>query len=215
MTVRASDREAIAAWHDGEAARLIAEADQEPDPHASTTIALRANVHASSATAIRAGAAAQKLPAVETERPDWWDDAALAIAPQLLKLTAKGREALAAQNLEFFSLAELSLLFGIVASVEAARLIARTDNPATAREVLTYLFAESEWEEDVDSDCEGGVQRVYVNHHVRIRDSLLDELLDMAGIKQARYDESPLEPLTRANDEDQSALLTARKEGGG
>lgn len=73
----------------------------------------------------------------------------------------------------------------------------------TARDVLTFLYGEcTEWNEDVDSDCEDGVQRVYVNHTVRLRDGLLDELLDMAGIKRARYDESALEALKRATDED-------------
>ncbi len=74
----------------------------------------------------------------------------------------------------------------------------------TARDVLTYLFAESKWEEDVDGDADDeGRQIVYVNHDVRIKDSLLDELLDMAGIKKARYDETALERLSRANEEDQ------------
>lgn len=73
----------------------------------------------------------------------------------------------------------------------------------TARDVLTFLYAEcTEWKEDVDGDCEDGVMRTYVNHDIRIKDGLLDELLDMAGIKRARYDETALEALKRANDED-------------
>lgn len=72
----------------------------------------------------------------------------------------------------------------------------------TARDVLTFLYGEcTEWHEDVDGD-EG---RVFINHTVRIRNGLLDELLDMAGIKRARYDESALEALKRANEEDVAA----------
>lgn len=70
----------------------------------------------------------------------------------------------------------------------------------TAREVLTYLYSESKWEEDVDGDIGGPI----VNHNVRIRDSLLDELLDMADIPRGRYDETPLKRLVRANEEDQN-----------
>lgn len=70
----------------------------------------------------------------------------------------------------------------------------------TAREVLTYLYSESKWEEDVDGDIGGPI----VNHNVRIRDSLLDELLDMAEIPRGRYDETPLKRLVRANEEDQN-----------
>lgn len=84
----------------------------------------------------------------------------------------------------------------------------------TARDVLTYLYAESRWEEDVDGDVDDGVQRVYVNHDVRIKDGLLEELLDMAGIGKARYDETPLERLARANEEDCYAMLAARSSGG-
>lgn len=73
----------------------------------------------------------------------------------------------------------------------------------TARDVLTFLYGECiEWHEDVDGDCVDGVQKVYVNHTVRLRDGLLDELLDMAEIKRVRYDESALEALKRATDED-------------
>lgn len=72
----------------------------------------------------------------------------------------------------------------------------------TAREVLTYLYAESKWTEDVDGDCEDGVQRVYVNHDVRIRDGLLEELLDMAGIEKKHTYETPHERLARANEEE-------------
>lgn len=73
----------------------------------------------------------------------------------------------------------------------------------TAREVLGYLYAEAkEWKEDVDGDCDGGVQRVYVTHHVVIGNGLLDELLDMAGVKRARYDESALEAIKRISEDD-------------
>jgi hypothetical protein len=72
----------------------------------------------------------------------------------------------------------------------------------TARDVLTYLYAEStKWDEDVDGDMENGRTVVYVNHHVSIRDGLLEELLDMAGINR-NHGESCLEALARANEED-------------
>ena len=85
----------------------------------------------------------------------------------------------------------------------------------TARDVLTYLYSEAvEWKEDVDGDCEDGVQRVYVNHHVCIKDGLLEELLFMAGIEKASYDERPLETLQRASNEDDLAA-TASEEADG
>ena len=71
----------------------------------------------------------------------------------------------------------------------------------TAREVLTYLYAEAKWEEDVDGDIDNnGRTAMYVNHDIRISDHLLSELLDMAGITHIY--ESPLEALARANKED-------------
>lgn len=74
----------------------------------------------------------------------------------------------------------------------------------TARDVLTYMLSECKsWVEDVDGDADDeGRQIVYVNHDIRIRDSLLSELLDMAGIKPKRYDETAMERLRRALDED-------------
>lgn len=75
------------------------------------------------------------------------------------------------------------------------------------RDALLYLFAEAtEWKEDVDGDYVDGVQKVYVNHHIRIRDGLLEELLDIACIKK-RHGESCLQALDRANVEDANALL--------
>jgi hypothetical protein len=76
----------------------------------------------------------------------------------------------------------------------------------TAREVLGFLYAEAkEWKEDVDGDCVDGAQKVYVTHHVVIGNGLLDELLDMAGVKRARYDESALEALKRISEDDTPA----------
>lgn len=74
----------------------------------------------------------------------------------------------------------------------------------TARDVLTYMFSECKsWAEDVDGDADDeGRQIVYVNHDIRISDHLLSELLDMADIKPARYDETAMERLRRALDED-------------
>ena len=70
------------------------------------------------------------------------------------------------------------------------------------RDTLLYLYAEAtSWEEDVDGDAIDGQQRVYVNHDIRIRDSLLEEILDTAGIKRG-YDESCLKALDRANADD-------------
>lgn len=91
-------------------------------------------------------------------------------------------------------------------SLPTCKRTAKMPTEFTARDVLTFLYGEcTTWEEDVDGDCEDGVMRTYVNHTVRLRDGLLDELLDMAGIKRARYDESALEALKRANDEDMAA----------
>lgn len=76
------------------------------------------------------------------------------------------------------------------------------------RETLTYLYGEAkEWKEDVDGDCVDGVEKVYVTHHVVIGNGLLDELLDLAGIKRARYDESALQALDRASNEDSNPGL--------
>lgn len=80
----------------------------------------------------------------------------------------------------------------------------------TARDVLTYLYAESKWDEDVDGDIDGP----RVNHNIRIRDGLLEELLDMSGIPRGRYDETPLERLARANEEDQRASRPQEAERG-
>jgi hypothetical protein len=72
----------------------------------------------------------------------------------------------------------------------------------TAREVLTYLYAEcTRWQEDIDGDTVNGRTVVYVNHDIRIRGALLEELIDMAGIPQAGG-ESTLEALRRASVED-------------
>ena len=72
----------------------------------------------------------------------------------------------------------------------------------TARDVLTFLFAEcAKWEEDVDGEWDSdGRQRGYSYHTVEFKGGLLEELLDMAGI--VHIYESPLEALARANKED-------------
>ncbi len=74
----------------------------------------------------------------------------------------------------------------------------------TARDVLTYMFSECKsWTEDVDGDTDDeGRQIAYVNYDIRISDHLLSEILDMAGIKPNRYDETAMERLRRALDED-------------
>lgn len=77
-----------------------------------------------------------------------------------------------------------------------------TDKIFTAREVLTFLFAEcTKWEEDIDGDIDSnGHMRNYSHHVVEFKGGLLEELLDMAGISHIY--ESPLEALARANKED-------------
>lgn len=82
----------------------------------------------------------------------------------------------------------------------------------TARDVLTYLYAESKWTEDVDGDAhDDGSPYCIVNHDIRISNGLLDELIDMAGIKKNRYDETALEALERANGEDQEREYRERE----
>lgn len=78
-----------------------------------------------------------------------------------------------------------------------------TDKTFTARDVLTFLFAEcSKWEEDIDGDIDSNGREVqYSQHFVEFKGALLEELLDMAGIKRGMF-EGPLEALARANRED-------------
>ena len=78
-----------------------------------------------------------------------------------------------------------------------------TEKTVTAREVLTFLFSEcSKWEEDIDGDIDSNGRAVnYSNHFVEFKGGLLEELIDMAGIKPRMF-ESPLEALARANRED-------------
>ncbi|MBX9862445.1 MAG: hypothetical protein K2Y42_06795 [Hyphomicrobium sp.] len=88
---------------------------------------------------------------------------------------------------------------------------AQDESKFTARDILTYLYAESKWDEDVDGDADDeGRSFTIVNHDIRIRDSLLDELIDMAGIKR-RGMESPLEALARANEEDCAVEIAKRQ----
>ena len=78
-----------------------------------------------------------------------------------------------------------------------------TEKTFTAREVLTFLFSEcSKWEEDIDGDIDCNGRQVQYNHHfVEFKGGLLEELLDMAGIKCGMF-EGPLEALARASRED-------------
>jgi len=86
---------------------------------------------------------------------------------------------------------------------------AHNANRFTARDVLTYLFSEAvEWKEDVDGDCDDGVERVFITHHICIKNGLLDELLDMALIPRGRYDESPLQRLQKAAEDDAATSST-------
>lgn len=80
----------------------------------------------------------------------------------------------------------------------------------TARDVLLYLFSEcTKWEEDVDGDThDDGTMYTIVNHTVRLSDSLLDELMDMAGMTERRSMETTLDRLKRYNDEDLAKLST-------
>lgn len=77
----------------------------------------------------------------------------------------------------------------------------------TARDVLLYLFSDCKsWKEDVDGDArEDGSPYAIINHDIRISDSHLRELMDMAGIEQGRMMESTLETLHRVNDDDLAA----------
>jgi hypothetical protein len=83
----------------------------------------------------------------------------------------------------------------------------------TARDILTYLFSECEkWEEDFDGDQDAdGRMRVCSFHTIELKGSLLEELVDMAGIKRG-WTESALEALARANHEDDSGLPPPPKE---
>lgn len=79
----------------------------------------------------------------------------------------------------------------------------------TARDVLTHLYAEAKWEEDVDGDIDNnGRATNYTHHDIRISDHLLSELLDMAGITHIYS--SPLDALARANKEDNGLQEPAR-----
>ena len=88
-----------------------------------------------------------------------------------------------------------------------------TEKAFSARDVLTFLFAEcSKWEEDIDGDTDdSGYTRSYSHHFVEFKGILLEELLDMAGIK-CGCAESPLEALARANREDNDLPEPATKQ---
>ncbi len=77
----------------------------------------------------------------------------------------------------------------------------------TAREVLTYLYAECiEWKEDVDGEIlDNGHTVDHTNHDVRISNALLEELIAMAGLP-LRDDETFLQALRRASKEDMAAM---------
>ncbi len=77
----------------------------------------------------------------------------------------------------------------------------------TARELLTYLYAECiEWKEDVDGEIlDNGHTVDHTNHDVRISNALLEELIVMAGMP-LRDDETFLQALRRASKEDMAAM---------
>jgi hypothetical protein len=73
----------------------------------------------------------------------------------------------------------------------------------TAKDVLLYLFSDCvRWEEDVDGDArDDGTPYSIVHHNIRISDTHLQELMDMAGIDNPGMMETTLEHLTRVNEE--------------
>ncbi len=77
-----------------------------------------------------------------------------------------------------------------------------TDKIFSAKDVLLYLFSDCvSWNEDVDGDAhDDGRPFAIVRHDIRLKESHLDELLDMAGI-EGRPMDSALDRLKRANDE--------------
>lgn len=80
----------------------------------------------------------------------------------------------------------------------------------TARDVLTYLYAESLWEEDEDGEFdENGRMHDHTTHHITITNYTLQELMDMAGIQHATWSETPLQVLARAAEEDANETMTA------
>ena len=74
----------------------------------------------------------------------------------------------------------------------------------TAKDVLLYLFSDCmSWDEDVDGDArDDGTPYAIVNHTIRISDSHLSELMDMAGIGDTRALETTLDCLKRHNEAD-------------
>lgn len=79
----------------------------------------------------------------------------------------------------------------------------------TARDILTYLASEClDWIEDVDGEISDGRTIMHVTHYITITNSVLQELIDMAGIPQ-RGGETQLEALMRASEEDEAAHAQA------
>jgi len=83
----------------------------------------------------------------------------------------------------------------------------------TAKDVLLYLFSDCvSWEEDVDGDAhDDGMVYSIVNHNVRIKDSHLAELMDMAGMGDEHMMETTLERLKRHNEEDLARIQANNK----
>lgn len=67
-----------------------------------------------------------------------------------------------------------------------------TPKQFTAADVLLYLFSDcASWKEDVDGDArEDGTPYAIVHHDIRIGDSHLAELLDMAGLDELAMETS-------------------------
>ena len=75
----------------------------------------------------------------------------------------------------------------------------------TAREVLTYMFSECKtWDVDVDGEYENGRPYTYTRHHIVLSETLLGELLDLAGIHWDEMNESAYQCLKRAAEEDEA-----------
>lgn len=73
--------------------------------------------------------------------------------------------------------------------------------PCTAREVLTFLYSEARaWKEEIDGEIIEGQTTYHRVHYITLGDSVLAELLDIAGI-DCRIDETSLEALKRASAE--------------
>jgi hypothetical protein len=68
-------------------------------------------------------------------------------------------------------------------SAETLQRIIKEERERGAREVLTYLYSEcEEWKSDTDGEYIDGIAVGTTTHSVRFDDSLLTEIVEMAGL---------------------------------